>query len=64
MPLFDYECEVCGLKFEALVRSKDDEDLLKCPNVSQHKDQKRTKLKKLISTFAKTAENWSKWQRE
>ena len=32
MPIFEYQCSVCGHKFEALKRLLDRDSKMKCPN--------------------------------
>ena len=45
MPLFEYECEKCGKKFEKLIFSNDTEKVT-CPNCGS------TETKKLLSFFS------------
>ncbi|MBU1998902.1 MAG: zinc ribbon domain-containing protein [Candidatus Omnitrophota bacterium] len=44
MPIYEYECKKCALKFEYLVRSSNDEVI--CPKC------KGSKLQRLISSFS------------
>jgi len=44
MPLFEYDCEECGHRFEALVFRPDEE--VECPKCGS------TRARKLLSTFA------------
>ncbi len=46
MPIYEYECQKCGIRFEKLIRKKTDEDKLICPECASKE------LEKCISTFA------------
>jgi putative FmdB family regulatory protein len=45
MPIFEYSCAACGLRFEKLIRRQEDGDL-RCPSCGSEQ------LKKEFSTFA------------
>ena len=47
MPIYEYECQKCGEKFEDFVWPGEDEKLLKCPKCGEEKP------KKLISSISK-----------
>lgn len=46
MPIYEYKCNKCGEKFEALVRWFHSQKSLKCPNCGD-KD-----IERIISTFS------------
>ena len=46
MPLYEYQCRICGKAFEMLRRMKDADTLLECPNCHSHKVERQ------YSTFA------------
>jgi len=46
MPIYEYECSVCGNRFEELVYSTDERDATKCPKCGSQ-DAKRA-----MSAFA------------
>jgi putative FmdB family regulatory protein len=50
MPIYEYECQKCGKKFEYFHWSGEDEKLLKCPRCSDKNPRK------LVSTFARGTE--------
>jgi putative FmdB family regulatory protein len=45
MPIFEYECEKCGEKFEYFQWAGEDAASLKCPKCGE------TKTKRVMSTF-------------
>jgi putative FmdB family regulatory protein len=47
MPIFEYECEKCGEKFEYFQWAGEDAASLKCPKCGE------TKTKRVMSTFSK-----------
>ncbi|HUU39757.1 MAG TPA: zinc ribbon domain-containing protein [Desulfatiglandales bacterium] len=46
MPIYEYQCELCGREFQYLIVKKGDEDNLHCPEC------KGTSLKRLVSRVA------------
>jgi putative FmdB family regulatory protein len=46
MPIFEYRCQDCGVRFEKLIRRDADVDTLACPSCGQQR------LEKELSTFA------------
>ena len=52
MPIYEYECEQCGRKFEYFLRSGGDEKKVKCPKCGADNP------KRVVSSFAsKSADN-------
>ena len=47
MPIYEYECEKCGEKFEAFQRPNEEDELLKCPKCHS------AKAKRVLSAFNK-----------
>ena len=46
MPIFEYDCNACGVSFEKLVRSVAHADKIACPKCTSRK------IKRRMSTFA------------
>lgn len=46
MPIFEYSCKSCGLRFEKLVRGESGESALRCPSCGGEQ------LQKEFSTFS------------
>jgi len=46
MPLFEYECQECGVKFEELRMSREGNDEVRCPHCSA------VNIVKLFSSFS------------
>ncbi len=53
MPIYEYECEKCGTRFEQFCRIKGDEKEVRCPECGADKP------KKVISTFSRNYSNES-----
>ncbi len=47
MPIYEYECETCGEKFEHFRWADEDDKNLRCPKCGDEK------IKKLMSSFSK-----------
>ena len=47
MPIYEYECQKCGEKFEDFSWPDEDKKLLKCPKCGDDK------VKRVISSFSK-----------
>ncbi len=54
MPIYEYQCQNCGNRFEKLVRRSADADALECPSCGQKH------LKQELSVFAAHANGSSK----
>ena len=54
MPIYEYQCQDCGNRFEKLVRRSADADALECPSCGQKH------LKQELSVFAAHANGGSK----
>ena len=46
MPMYEYRCDVCGERFEKLVRSASSQESIHCPSCGA------TETRKQFSTFA------------
>lgn len=46
MPIFEYRCEACDMRFEKLIRRESDEHSVLCPKCGD------AKVEKELSTFA------------
>jgi len=46
MPMYEYRCDVCGERFEKLVRSASSQESITCPSCGA------TETRKQFSTFA------------
>jgi len=44
MPIFEYECEDCGERFEALVRMSTRAEEVECPGCGAHHARKQVSL--------------------
>lgn len=54
MPIYEYQCEKCGEKFEKLVRSMSSTDAVKCPECGSEKTARA------LSVFAVASEGAAK----
>jgi putative FmdB family regulatory protein len=53
MPIYEYECQQCGRKFEYFLRSGGDEKKIKCPKCGV------ANLKRVFSSFTDKSDNSS-----